>query len=346
MPKIAAEMEKYLSATEAYLKNLEATGATEQTIKNYSSRLNSFYEFMINNGFSQKGPCFTAVQAWRNDLMQHLKPSSIHQYLIELRMFFSWASDPELCEQQWYSFNPVAKTLFPDLRKASKRPYSEFLTDTQVELLYVNTPVSDWRYKYNYWPRNYAVVILALTTELRTSEMLDLTLLDLDFEHEEIIVRHGKGDKFRIVEFPFIAQTAIKLYLNSGLRPKDLPDSAPLFGTTGNPATEHGRENAPWKKGTRQWLTNLIKRHVLSVTGVPNISAHDLRHVGARLDLNNGMRIEELQSKLGHERINTTQIYSGKLLPQRKRQNVEKTYDNREIQAIRNLEMLLSSKAV
>jgi len=43
-----------------------------------------------------------------------------------------------------------------------------------------------------------------------------------------------------------------------------------------------------------------VESHVRAVTGVPDIRSHDLRHVGARIDLNAGMKQEELQSKLGH----------------------------------------------
>ena len=237
--RVAAEMKKYEAATTEYLMNLEMTGASETTVKNYSSRLNSFYEHMLNNGFSMQGPCFTAVQSWRNELAERLKPRTVKQMLVELRIFFEWASDPERGEQRWYESNPVAKSLFPDTRKLEKRPYDSILSNEQVMLLWQNEPPR-WA-RRGKWPRNYALVILMLTAELRNSEVLDLCVSDSDFENEEIMVRHGKGDKFRIVDFPLIAQTAIQLYLNSGERPSDLSDEDYLFGTRGDPS--YGQAN-------------------------------------------------------------------------------------------------------
>ena len=77
-----------------------------------------------------------------------------------------------------------------------------------------------------------------------------------------------------------------------------------------------------------------------SVTGVDDIRSHDLRHVGARLDLNSGMSIEELQSKLGHESVSTTQIYSGKLTSRKKRRMTKIVLEEKDRQAQRNIERL------
>lgn len=98
---------------------------------------------------------------------------------------------------------------------------------------------------------------------------------------------------------------ALRHYLASGIRPDDLPDTAPLFDTL---------RSGEWKAGTKQWLSELVERHVRSVTGVPDIRSHDLRHVGSRLDLNSGMPENELQAKLGHASPITTQRYSGRLM--------------------------------
>ncbi|MGN1116726.1 MAG: hypothetical protein ACI4TH_09165, partial [Candidatus Ornithomonoglobus sp.] len=59
-----------------------------------------------------------------------------------------------------------------------------------------------------------------------------------------------------------------------------------------------------------------------------------------RLDLNSGMPIEELQSKLGHSSVQTTEIYSGKLTSRRSRQMTAQVLEEREIQAQRNASRL------
>ena len=263
------------------------------------------------------------------------KASTLRQYMKILQIFFSWASDPARGDARYYEINPVTKLLIPDTRKQDKRPYEQLLTDEQVKMLYKDTTPHTPGIKPQNWPRNYAIVILALTTELRNSEILDLKLSDINWQRKELTVQHGKGDKFRIVDLPELAQSALHLYLLSGIRPASLSDDDYLFGTTGDPVRDNG---VVWKRGTRQWLTSLIERHVKAVTGVENIRSHDLRHVGARIDLNHGTSISELQSKLGHESPNTTQVYSGKLLPRRFRESAAGVFRAQEIQAAKNWE--------
>lgn len=338
MPRVSAEMEKYEAATTAYLKNKEATGLSENTIQSYATCLNQFCEHMLNFGFSSEGPCFTAVQSWRNELIGTHKPATVHQLLTELRLFFNWASDPEMGEAQWYDSNPVAKSLFPSQRSRKTRPYDAILSDMQVANLWENKRPSGAKRKF--WARNYAIVILILTTALRNSEILDLTVNDLDFENEEITVRHGKGDKFRVVDFPIIAQTAVKIYLKSGTRPDNVQDSDFLFGTLGDPIEGKETHGSGWKRGTRQWLSKIVMNHVESVTGVPLVRSHDLRHISARLYLNNGIPLEELQAMLGHENPRVTQIYSGRLMPQKRRKKAQNVFNLRDICAKENEHIL------
>nr|DAH41082.1 MAG TPA: SITE SPECIFIC RECOMBINASE XERD [Caudoviricetes sp.] len=196
------------------------------------------------------------------------------------------------------------------------------------------------------WPRNYAIVIMLLTTELRNAELLDLTPADLHWEDGELSVESGKGSKFRRIEFPDIAQSAVRIYLASGIRPKDLPDTAPLFGNTapkGSFGPRTGEESRQWQRGSRQWLSTLVESHVRAVTGVPNIRSHDLRHVGARIDLNAGMKQEELQSKLGHTNPNVTQRYSGRLLSRTGKRSAALVLEARERQADINANILAGS---
>lgn len=340
MPKTSLPERRFIEAANFYLSNLEATGASDCTIENYSQRLNSFYMFWTGSDRHYEDPSFSAVQAWRDELLRKgLKPSTVKQYLRELSMFFTAVSDPGLAEKRFYEKNPVTKRLMPDTRKAERRPYDQILTDEQVMLLWRNNPVLKGP-RGEYWARNYAIVILLLTTEIRNQELLDLSPADLDFENGELYVEHGKGDKFRVVEFPEIAQTAVRLYLRAGIRPESVSDTEPLFGSLCAKESGTPQFDGVWKRGSRQWLSQLVERHVRNVTGVAGVRSHDLRHVGARLDLNSGMPIEELQSKLGHSSVQTTEIYSGKLTSRRSRQMTAQVLEEREIQAQRNASRL------
>lgn len=347
MPPPIKAYEKFRSAMIAYEQNLRAIGRAESTISSAENVFKLFTLFMLEKNETkwdhEEG--FTDIQAWRDDLIrQGKKQTTIKQYLKILSGFYAFASSEKLGENRWYTQNPVSEFLIPDTRKQEKRPYAQFLTDDQVMLLWRNNPPVRFGPTVT-WARNYAIVIMLLSTELRNSELLALTPNDLDWEHSELIVEHGKGDKFRSVEFPKIAQTAVRLYLLSGLRPDYAGPDEPLFGTEALQKYGGGdnQKQTAWHAGSRQWLSELVCRHVKSVTGVDNIRTHDLRHVGARLDLNSGMKFEELQSKLGHESVTVTQIYSGKLTSRRSRQKTKMVMEEKERQANRNLARLEAS---
>lgn len=299
-------LEKFDAAVAAYLRNATFTGKSPVTVDNYRFRLSRFRELWTdaNNGSPLNDPDYSDVLSFRDKLLEAgIAASTVKQYLVELRAFFSAFEKPRLVPGLSYPENPVDLSFAP---RTKKRPYDAILADAQVSaLLSAAKPDGAWGKN---WPRNYAMIALMLATELRSEELRSLTLDDLDFDEEIITVAHGKGDKFREVDFPVFAQAAVLLYLRSGFRPATLPASAPLFGT-----------GAEWKIGTRQWLHDVTRRIIKQATGVDNVGPHDLRHIGARLKLNAGATMEEMQAELGHSQITTTKIYTGRLQTRRGR---------------------------
>ena len=322
--------EYFNEVCEKYLTDLKYKGVSDNTRENYRKRLGLFTTFWTSrhNGEPTDLPIFDDFEAWRNSLIDNgLKNSTVAQYLKELRYFYDYCTDCELEEARLFEKNPVAKRIIPKVEH--DKPYDILLSDEKVSLLWDSE-----RPRYingANWIRNYAIVVTLLSTKIRNKELLDLTLADLDFTNEEILIRQGKGNKTRYVDFPVIAQTAIQMYLKANIRPKNISDDAPLFGTT----AEHcmgARTNAEeWHKGTTQWLSSLVERHVEKITGVPDIRTHDLRHIGSRLDLNGRhISMEELQSELGHSSVNTTQIYSGRLMTRHNRASATEVFAERD----------------
>ena len=332
-----AEM-KLCAATDSYLKNCSATGASPRTLRNYACVLTDFMNFFIESKENYADPSYATILLWRDSLSERgCTNNTIRQYLIRLHTFFDFACDPTC--GGWYATNPVSKRLYPNMKKEDARPYDTLLTDQQVMKLWRNDRPGYARTAT--YPRNYAIVILLLTTELRNAELLALTPADLRWDDSEIFVEYGKGSKFRRVEFPAIAQSAVRIYLASGIRPKGLADTEPLFGTTSEKGV-FGTQNraCTWSVGSAAWLSSLVERHVRAVTGVPNIRTHDLRHVGARIDLNSGMAQADLQSKLGHANPVITQVYSGKILGKAGKRSAALVLEARERQADINANIL------
>ena len=334
--KTRSPLEKFDHAAALYLENQRYGGASEQTVKNYAGRIALFRSFWLEHHEQQPAgdPETADFRAWRNSLLDAgKKPSTVAQYLAELRYFFEYSADPELGAEQVYEGNPVSRRLIP---KIQKRPYDEILQNSDVAKLWQNEPPTA-QLKPN-WPRNYAIVVLLLTSEIRNAELLDLRLCDVNLREYYLTVESGKGGKFRTVDLPEIAVSALKIYLQSGLRPADAPETAPLFGTNSD---QSGHKNGTWHRGTSQWLSSVVERHVAAVTGVKNVRSHDLRHIGARLDLTSGLcGLEMLQGKLGHSSPNTTQIYSGRLTSRRQTVTAREVLAAQEEQAQRNRNLI------
>lgn len=337
MARKSSAMEKYLEASAFYLKEMETIGRSKITIRNYARSIELFRAFWeeahAESHAALEDPGITDVQEWRDEMLrQGLKTTTVHQYMTELRIMFSFLCDETLGENRFYTTNPVSPRLIPDTKKETSRPYRQILTDDQAAKLWRNNRVGGPLYK---WERNYAIIIFLLSTAIRSDELRSLKICDLDFENEEIVVESGKGQKYRAIDFPKIAQTATLLYIDSPHFPEGLTKNDLLFGAD---SSNFGgfRHEKTWKKGTSRWLERLVERHVREVTGVEGVSPHDLRHVGARLDLNNGMSLSELQAKLGHTNPKITQIYSGRLQPGKRRLKAKQVYAERDIQANRN----------
>jgi site-specific recombinase XerD len=129
-------------------------------------------------------------------------------------------------------------------------------------------------------------------TGVRLSEMLALGLEDLDLAGERAIVRGSKPGHDRVVFLTPALLEALHCYLEK--RP-ELPDEGRVF-------VLHGRSPTP------RTIQRRLKKYG-EKAGV-DVSPHKLRHTMATRLLNQGMPVQSLQKLLGHEQLNTTQIYA------------------------------------
>lgn len=180
--------------------------------------------------------------------------------------------------------NPVADLEYPKLRKSLPR----YLTLEQSAALL--KAVSGQNEK-----RDYAILMLFLNCGIRRSELVGLNLTDV---YEDRIRVVGKGDKERIVYFGAACRKAIDAYLVERNQ-KVLTDNRALFGS---------------RDGNRISVTavhRLVKKALLQAgLDATQFSAHKLRHTAATMMLSGGVDVKTVQEVLGHENLNTTQIYT------------------------------------
>ena len=270
----SAPVERLEAATAAWLRDLEEHGRSPRTITGYARTLADFMASFADSANGTSAPCYADILLWAQTFdARGLTQRTRQQYLVRLHAFFDWA-----CEHGWYQANPVLKHLIPSV---SDLPPAEYvaLHDWQLQRLYAFDRPGNARNAT--YPRNYAIVILLLTTEFRNAELLHLTPATLRWSDNQIIVSCGKSGGIRRVAFPELAQSAVRLYLASGIRPQDLPDTAQLFGTTSKKGVFGTRErDGAWTVGSSAWLSAVVTRHVKAVTGVSGVRCEDLRHIG------------------------------------------------------------------
>ena len=180
--------------------------------------------------------------------------------------------------------NPVADLEYPKLRKSLPK----YLTMDQCSALL--QAVSGPNEK-----RDYAILMLFLNCGIRRSELVGLNLSDV---YEDRIRVVGKGNKERFVYFGSACRKAIDAYLP--IRNKQvLTDNRALFGSRDN------------NRISVTAVHRLVKKALLQAgLDSTQFSAHKLRHTAATMMLSGGVDVKTVQEVLGHENLNTTQIYT------------------------------------
>ncbi|MBR1659961.1 MAG: tyrosine recombinase XerC [Oscillospiraceae bacterium] len=142
--------------------------------------------------------------------------------------------------------------------------------------------------------RDYCILCIFLNCGLRISEIVGLNLNDIRADNLRVF---GKGNKERVVFLNDATAAAINDYLlvRKGVR----ADTNALFLSNRK------------ARVSRETVHALVKKHLARAgLDADKYSAHKLRHTAATLMLQNGVDVRTLQELLGHEHLNTTQIYT------------------------------------
>ncbi len=143
--------------------------------------------------------------------------------------------------------------------------------------------------------RDYCILTLFLNLGLRISELVGLNLSDI---HGESIRVLGKGNKERELYLNDACIDAINNYLR--IRKGEIALDRRAFFLSSRKT-----------RISRSTVHALVKKYLMQA-GIDSTkySAHKLRHTAATLMLHNGVDVRTLQELLGHENLNTTQIYT------------------------------------
>ena len=209
-----------------------------------------------------------------------LSAASRARKVATLRSFFNYLCNKVHLLQE----NPIQDIDSPKIRKTLPR----YLTlDECVQLLEgVDGPNRE---------RDLCILTLFLNCGLRISELIGLNRSDIQDDALRVL---GKGDKVRIVYLNQACKDAIAAYLQV----------RPVVGGKDQDALFVSRNR---QRISRATVHSLVKKH-LADAGLDSqrYSSHKLRHTAATLMLQNGVDVKAVQEVLGHEHLNTTEIYT------------------------------------
>ncbi|MBR5022185.1 MAG: tyrosine recombinase XerC [Oscillospiraceae bacterium] len=209
-----------------------------------------------------------------------ISPTSRARKLSALKSFYKYLTTRTKQLQE----NPVADLEYPKLRKSLPK----YLTlEQSVALLKAVSGQNQ--------ARDYAILMVFLNCGIRRSELVGLNMTDIYEDRLRVV---GKGNKERFVYFGAACRKALDAYLP--IRQKQiLTDNRALFGSRNGNRISTDAVHALVKK-------TFIKAGL----DATQFSAHKLRHTAATMMLSGGVDVKTVQEVLGHENLNTTQIYT------------------------------------
>lgn len=270
-----------------YINYLQAErNASPYTVRNYSTDLIAFFQFMRSKGVSTLEQ--VDKQALRSYLARLVEDgiakSSIARKLSAIRSFYRY-----LLREDILAKDPLANTASPKL----DRRLPEFLSQPEIRRILRAPDLSKPEGK-----RDRAWLELLYASGLRVSELAQLTLGQVNLDTREIRVL-GKGSKERVVLMGKPASGALSDYIISA-RPALLGDrrSDALF------VTRYGKRLAV--RRVQKILDRLARKAGIS----KSVHPHMVRHTFATHMLDGGADLRVVQELLGHADLSSTQIYT------------------------------------
>jgi integrase/recombinase XerD len=235
----------------------------------------------------------TVIEGWQRHLHEARKrcgnPLSVgvqHNRLIQLQAFFGW-----LIRTGIISSNPASHLCLPRIsRRLPMRVLSVPEIESILRLPDIHTPEG---------LRDRVILELFWSTGIRRQEAAQLTTDCIDWHRRVLQVRQGKGDKDRVLPLGRRAMHWLRRYLDARREaPADAGAASRVF---------LGSDGAPFNYNS---LGNLVHRYIAKAGITTGGSCHLFRHSMATAMLDHGADIRYVQEMLGHQRLETTQIYT------------------------------------
>jgi len=275
-------MKDYCVDFSNYLINKKSVSAN--TLDSYIRDVTHFLFFLDTKGLDN--PCSVDADFMNGYVanLTELKKSNatITRNIASIRCFYQYLIINNMTES-----NP-AKAI--KLEKSVKK-LPQILSGKEIELLLSQPDTKELK-----GCRDKAMLELLYATGIRSSELIDLNVQDINIHTGTLCCNNGKME--RIIPVYPTAVTAISDYI---LRARSLiitPEGGQALFT-----------NLNGRRLTRQGFWKIVKGYAEQAGIVKEITPHTLRHSFALHLLENGAELKDIQLMLGHADISSTQVY-------------------------------------
>lgn len=172
----------------------------------------------------------------------------------------------------------------------------EYLSKSAIELLILQINSTDKK-----GLQDLSIISLMYETGCRVQELIDLKYKDVSFSTPATVKLLGKGKKIRVIPINDKVKNILKVYCKT-------------YGITDN--SHYLFENRSHNKFTRQGINFILDKYVEKARKINpvlfpfKVHCHTLRHTRAMHLLENGVNLIYIRDILGHESIQTTEIYA------------------------------------
>ena len=268
---------------------------SSRTVQLYEENLRDFEAYLqgLDDCLTLQTADTDVVRGWVESLMDKgQKATTVNLALSAVRTFYRYALLRNLVER-----DPAHGVKGP--KKA--KPLPQFVRESEMDrLLDAEFSADDYNEV-----RARTIIILFYETGIRLAELIGLDDADVDFSAMQLKVT-GKRNKQRII--PFGEELAGTLRDYMALRDVEVVRQSPALFLTNK-----------GERISRVQVQSLVRNRLATVTTLKKRSPHVLRHSFATAMLNNGAGLESVKKLLGHESLETTEIYTHTTFEQLKR---------------------------
>lgn len=256
-----------------FITSKRIEGCSEKTLSYYESTIRKMHDYI------GKRACNITTEDLRGYLSYYQIERKAGKVTIDnirriLSSYYAWLED-----EDYVLKSPVRRIHKIKTTKVVKDTY----TDEELEMMRDNCSTK----------RDLAIIDMLASTGMRVGELVTLDKDDINFNERECVVL-GKGDKERIVYFDARTKIHLSEYLESRT------DNCPaLFVSLNNP--------------TSRITINSVEvrlRELGKELGLSKVHPHKFRRTLATTAIDKGMPIEQVQTLLGHQKIDTTMQYA------------------------------------